>query len=69
MLPFTPEHMLRTVSILSAVGLIATILAMTRTFKLLFPVWAALVFYWLFRDFFSVLIHFRMLPLSKMRFG
>jgi len=51
MLPFAPEHMLRTVFILSAVGLIATILAMTRTFKFLFPVWAALVFYWLFRGF------------------
>ena len=52
MLPFAPEHRLRTVFILAVVGLIATILAMTRTFKFLFPAWAALVFYWLLQGFF-----------------
>lgn len=52
MLPFAPEHMIRTISVLAVVGLIATVLAITRIFKFLFPVWAALVFYWLFRGFF-----------------
>jgi hypothetical protein len=52
MLPFAPEHMVRTVFILAIAGLISTVLAMTRIFKLLFPVWAALVLYWLFRGFF-----------------
>jgi hypothetical protein len=52
MLPSAPEHMLRTAFVLAIVGLLSTILAMTRVFKLLFPVWAALVFYWLFRGFF-----------------
>jgi hypothetical protein len=51
MLPFAPEHMLRTVFILAVAGLFSTVLAMTRVFKLLFPVWAALVFYWLVRGF------------------
>jgi hypothetical protein len=52
MLPFAPEHMLRTAFILAVVGLIATVLAITRTLKFLFPIWAALVLYWLFRGFF-----------------
>ena len=52
MLPFAPEHMVRTILVLAIVGLIATVLAMTRVFKILFPVWAALVLYWLFRGFF-----------------
>jgi len=51
MLPFSPEHVLRTVFILAIVGFISTVLAITRTLKLLFPVWAALVLYWLFRGF------------------
>jgi hypothetical protein len=53
MLPFAPEHMVRTVFVLAMAGLISTALAMTtRVFRLPFPVWAALVFYWLFRGFF-----------------
>jgi len=52
MLPFAPEHMLRTVFILTVAGLIVTVLAITRTFKFFFPIWAALVFYWLFQGFF-----------------
>jgi hypothetical protein len=51
MLPFAPEHQLRTVFLLALAGLLATILAITRTIKLLFPVWAALVVYWLFSGF------------------
>lgn len=51
MLPFAPEHILRTIFILAVVGLIVTILAMTRVFKFFFPLWAALVFYWLFQGF------------------
>jgi hypothetical protein len=51
MLPFAPEHMLRTVFILALVGLLSTVLAMTRILRILFPVWAALVLYWLVRGF------------------
>jgi LPXTG-motif cell wall-anchored protein len=52
MFPFAPEHMVRTIFILALAGLTTTILAITRVFKFLFPVWALLVFYWLFRGLF-----------------
>ncbi|MFL6463430.1 MAG: hypothetical protein ACJ73N_03355 [Bryobacteraceae bacterium] len=43
--------MLRTVFVLAVAGLLSTVLAMTRILRFLFPVWAALVLYWLFRGF------------------
>jgi hypothetical protein len=58
-LPFAPEHVVRTVSLLAVAGLTVTILAIARTFKFLFPLWAALVLYWLVRGFFFSSYTFR----------
>jgi hypothetical protein len=47
MLPFSPQHTLRTVLLLAMAGLLSITLSISRVLKLLFPVWAALVLYWL----------------------
>ena len=51
MLPFEKEHVLRGVYTLHIIGLLSTLLAITRLFKYLFPVWAAVVLYILVRGF------------------
>jgi hypothetical protein len=51
MLPFTQETMLSGVLVLGAIGLVATMLAMLRIFRYLFPVWAAIVLYFMVRGF------------------
>jgi hypothetical protein len=52
MLPFAEDKMLSSVFTLGAIGLLATLLALTRIFRYLFPVWAAVVLYLMFRGFF-----------------
>jgi hypothetical protein len=49
MLPFDDEHMVSRVAILGTVGLFATLLALTRVFRYLYPLWAALVLYLLIK--------------------
>jgi hypothetical protein len=45
MLPFDSEHMISRVALLGLLGLVCTLLAITRVFRYLFPLWAALVLY------------------------
>ena len=52
MLPFAQDTMLRGVLMLGAMGLLATLLAITKVFKYLFPIWAAVVLYLMIRGFF-----------------
>jgi hypothetical protein len=52
MLPFAEGNMLTGVFTLGAIGLVVTLLALTRVFRYLFPLWAALVFYLMVRGFF-----------------
>ena len=51
MLPFSEAQMKLGVFALSVVGLITTLLALTRVFKYLFPIWAAVVVYLMFKGF------------------
>lgn len=52
MLPFSEENVLSGVFTLGIVGLLVTLLALTRIFRYLFPLWAALVLYLMVRGFF-----------------
>ena len=49
MLPFDDEHMTSRIAILGAAGLFATLLALMRVFRYLYPLWAALVLYLLIK--------------------
>ena len=51
-LGFTPQNATTGVFVLGIVGLISTILALTRIFKYLFPVWAAIVVWLMIKGFF-----------------
>ena len=50
-LPFSNEHMLAGIFTLAIIGLIATALAITRIFRFLFPIWAGVVLWLMFRGF------------------
>ena len=52
MLPFSKRHLLPGVYELGLIGILLTVLAIRRRFKLLFPLWAAAVAYILIRGFF-----------------
>lgn len=52
MLPFAEDNMLSGVFSLGAIGLLVTLLALTRIFRYLFPLWAGLVLYLMVRGFF-----------------
>lgn len=57
MLPFPQDTMLRGLFTLGAIGLLATVLAITNMFKYLFPIWGAIVVYLIIRGlFFSTYI-------------
>jgi hypothetical protein len=51
MLPFSEDQMLSRVAILGVAGLLATLLALFRVFRYLFPLWAALVLYLMVKGF------------------
>jgi hypothetical protein len=50
-LPFTDENMIKGLIALGVVGLISVFLAVTRIFRYLFPVWAAIVLWLLIKGF------------------
>jgi len=52
MLPFTQEDVVRGIVVLGAIGFFSTLLALTRVFKYLFPIWAAVVVYLVIHGFF-----------------
>lgn len=52
MLPFSRENLLEGVFLLGSVGLICTLLAITRIFKYLFPIWAGYLLYLAVNGFF-----------------
>jgi hypothetical protein len=51
MLPFSEDQMLSRVAILGVAGLLATLLALFRVFRYLFPLWAGLVLYLMVKGF------------------
>jgi hypothetical protein len=51
MLPFSTDNMRLGVFALGVIGLLATLLAITRLFKYLFPLWALVVVYLLIKGF------------------
>jgi hypothetical protein len=51
MLPFESEQLVPRVALLGVVGLVSTLLAVTRVFRYLFPLWAALVLYLMVNGF------------------
>jgi hypothetical protein len=51
MLPFSEDQMLSRIAILGAAGLLATLLALLRVFRYLFPLWAGLVLYLMVKGF------------------
>ena len=51
MLPFSDEKMRSGVYTLAIIGLLATLLAITRLFKYLFPIWATIVVYVMIKGF------------------
>jgi hypothetical protein len=58
MFPFSDEHMLRGIVGLAVTGLVCTLLAVTRTFKYLYPFWAAVVLYLMIKGFFFSAYYF-----------
>ena len=52
MLPFPDDHLVRDAFLLALAGFVATVLAITRVFKYLFPIWAGVALYLLVRGFF-----------------
>ena len=52
MLPFAEDQMLSGVFTLGILGLVATLLAFTRSFRFIFAIWAAVVLYLAVRGFF-----------------
>jgi len=59
MLPFDGDQTISRIAILGAAGLFATLLALFRVFRYLFPLWAAFALYSMAKDFL----------LSSYRFG
>jgi hypothetical protein len=53
MLPVVNENLVTRAALLAAAGLICTLLAITNVSRVLFPLWAALVVYLVFRGFLS----------------
>jgi hypothetical protein len=51
MVPFDGEQTVSRIAILGAVGLFATLLALFRVFRYLFPLWAAFALYLMVKDF------------------
>jgi hypothetical protein len=51
MLPLSDEHTVSQVALLGAAGLFATLLALLRMFRYLFPLWAGLVLYLMGKEF------------------
>jgi hypothetical protein len=51
MLPFESEQLVSRVALLGVVGLVSTLLALTRVFRYLFPLWAGLVLYLMVNGF------------------
>lgn len=52
MLPFSRENLLEGVFLLGVAGLFCTLLAITRIFKYLFPIWAGYILYVAIRGYF-----------------
>jgi hypothetical protein len=50
-LPFTDENMIKGLIALGVVGLISVFLAVTRIFRYLFPLWAAVVLWLMIKGF------------------
>lgn len=51
-LPFADDVVLRDITLLGLFGLILTLLALTRRFKILFVLWTAVLFYVMIKSFF-----------------